>query len=89
MQVNPNQNKAARGVVAAETLEHEATNNIGQKKRESGSEVPKHRRDHANTIEYGDKGRLTSGPSPSVPASTTSGARERVKGEIIRSRITK
>ena len=51
--------------------------------------MPKSRRDHANTIEYGDKGRFTSGPSPSVPNSTTSGARERVKGEIIRSRITK
>ena len=50
--------------------------------------MPKHRRE-AQTIEYGDKGRFTSGPSPTVPASTTGAGRERVKGEIIRSRITK
>ena len=50
--------------------------------------MPKHRRD-ANTIDYGDKGRFTTGPSPSVPTSTTSTGRDRVKGEIIRSRITK
>ena len=50
--------------------------------------MPKNRRE-AHTIEYGDKGRFTSGPSPSVPSSTTAGGRERVKGEIIRSRITK
>lgn len=50
--------------------------------------MPKQRRDAA-TIEYGDKGRFTSGPSPTVPNSTTSTGRERVKGEIIRSRITK
>lgn len=51
--------------------------------------MPKHRRDAA-TIDYGEKGRFTNGPSPSVPGSTTTAAgRERVKGEIIRSRITK
>mmetsp|Transcript_27133 Transcript_27133/g.36247 ORF Transcript_27133/g.36247 Transcript_27133/m.36247 type:complete len:149 (+) Transcript_27133:1392-1838(+) len=64
-------------------------NNAGSNKRDAGSEVPKHRRD-AQTIEYGEKGgRLANGPSPSVPTSTTAGGRERVKGEIIRSRITK
>jgi len=57
-------------------------------KRDAGSEVPKHRRD-VQTIEYGEKGRFTTGPSPSVPAQTPGGGRERVKGEIIRSRITK
>jgi len=61
-------------------------------KREGGSEVPKHRRDNT-TIDYGNKGRFTNGTSPSVPASTKAGdardARERVKGDIIRSRITK
>ena len=66
----------------------EGASSTAANKRDGGSEVPKHRRD-ANTIEYGDKGRLTNGPSPSVPASTTAGGRERVKGEIIRSRITK
>ena len=50
--------------------------------------MPAHRRE-AQTIEYGDKGRYTSGPSPNVPATTTATGRERVKGEIIRSRITK
>jgi len=64
------------------------TANSAPNKREAGSEVPKSRRDAA-TIDYGDKGRFTNGPSPSVPASTTAGGRERVKGEIIRSRITK
>ena len=80
----------AKNANKAETLEHETASNIAQKKRESGSEVPKHRRD-AQTIEYGaDKGgRFTSGPSPSVPSSTTANGRDRVKGEIIRSRITK
>ena len=86
MQVTATQNKARGG---AETLDHETTSTIASKKREGGSEVPKHRRDHANTIEYGDKGRFTSGPSPSVPASTTDNGRQRVKGDIIRSRITK
>ena len=72
--------------MGAETLEHDGV--ATHKKRESGSEVPKHRRD-AQTIDYGDGNRYTSGPSPSVPASTTATGRERVKGEIIRSRITK
>ena len=63
---------------------------VAQNKRESGSEVPKHRRD-VQTIEYGEKGRFTQGPSPSVPATTvaTGRDRDRVKGDIIRSRITK
>ena len=61
----------------------------GQKKRESGSEVPKTRRD-TNTIEYKGENRFQNVPSPTIPATTTSSNRaERVKGEIIRSRITK
>jgi hypothetical protein len=51
--------------------------------------VPKQRRD-IQTIEFGENGRFTQAPSPSVPATTTATTgRERVKGEIIRSRITK
>ena len=67
-------------------LKHETA--ADTKKRQGGSEVPKHRRE-AHTIDYGEKGRFTSGPSPSVPTSTTATGRERNKGEIIRSRITK
>lgn len=78
-----NQNKPK----GTETLEVDAQAVPG-KKREGGSEVPKHRRD-ANTIDYGDKGRFTTGPSPSMPGTTTATGRERAKGEIIRSRITK
>ena len=66
-------------------MDHETA--VPGKKREGGSEVPKHRQAH--TIDYGEKGRFTSGPSPSVPTSTTAASRERNKGEIIRSRITK
>ena len=46
-----------------ETKERESTIHV-HKKRESGSEVPKHRRD-VQTIEYGENGgRFTTGPSP-------------------------
>lgn len=72
------------------------------KKREAGSEVPQTRRDPA-TIEFThaeqnlnnvnnteERARFANNaPSPIVPSTTTSTRADRVKGEIIRSRITK
>lgn len=60
------------------------------RKREGGSEVPKQRRD--NTIDFNPESKrigTTNAPSPNMPSSTTSNRAERIKGEIIRSRITK
>ena len=71
--------------------DHIETGSAAGRKREAGSEVPKNRRD-ANSLDYPDKGRVgttTNAPSPSIPTSTTSERANRVKGEIIRSRITK
>ena len=72
----------------AETIEVGST--AGTRKREGGSEVPKHRRD-VNAFEIPDKARIgtTNAPSPTMANTTTANRAERVKGEIIRSRITK
>lgn len=81
----PSQSPKPLGI---DTLEYD-DGTLSQIKREGGSEVPKQRRD-IQTIEFGENGRFTQAPSPSVPATTTATTgRERVKGEIIRSRITK
>ncbi len=72
------------------------------KKREAGSEVPQTRRDPA-TIDFThaeqnlnnvnnteERNRFNNNaPSPIIPSTTTSTRADRVKGEIIRSRITK
>lgn len=75
--IQPNKKKA-------ETLEVKSS---AGNKRESGSEVPKSRRDP--TIQYADKTRYQNGPQSVAPVTTTSNRNNGNKGEILRSRITK
>ena len=79
----------ARQVIEGElnqTLQIKTENkDMTVKKREGGSEAPRNRRD-AQTIEYGNSNVQATG---SVPATAISGERQRGKGQIIRSRVTK